>query len=72
MMTVLNFPDFSCEVILSTPLYRRDTSRYNREPLWSWGFPKWNKWRGNPPSGSQSPAEGNPPAALIHRNALAH
>ncbi len=26
---------------------------------------------GDPPSGSQSPAEGNPPAALIHRNALA-
>ncbi|WP_341525380.1 hypothetical protein WKK05_22625 [Nostoc sp. UHCC 0302] len=23
-------------------------------------------------TGSQSPAEGNPPAALIHRNALAH
>ncbi|MCC5636024.1 hypothetical protein LC593_09170 [Nostoc sp. CHAB 5844] len=25
---------------------------------------------GNLPSGSQLPAEGNPPAALIHRNAL--
>ncbi|MFN6565840.1 MAG: hypothetical protein RMY31_001335 [Dendronalium sp. ChiSLP03b] len=41
-------------------MHRRDASRYNGEPLRSWGFPKWSKWRGNPPSGSPVACGGKP------------